>query len=269
MEGTDGSRRRAAIVLFAMALTAVLVAGGVYLATRPDARTSGALPTGPPHATAPPVVVHASPRAIPPTPAPVRTHHRRRVPHQVVAASAPTAFRYAGKGYTIRATVCGMAYVRPLDPPGEQHHTVCWVEHDFGHAPGTDARGTTYVLGHAWAEDPLEVLNRISQPAMRQVLQDRAGHHVRMRSGVTTYPVSVLTGDVLTLRTAAGVLHYTVRDAYAVAKEQAGYIHSLMAQNRPGRVVLITCGERHGVDYDDNIIVEAYLTSSVSTRSRT
>jgi sortase (surface protein transpeptidase) len=90
-----------------------------------------------------------------------------------------------------------------------------------------------------------------------------------MRSGVATYPVTALNGDVLTLHTANGVLHYAVRDAYGVAKEQAGFVHSLMDQNTRHRVVLITCAERHGVDYDYNIIVEAYLTSSISKTSST
>ena len=68
-----------------------------------------------------------------------------------------------------------MAYVRPLDPPGEQHHTVCWVQHDFGFAPGSKGRGTTYVLGHSWAEDPLEVLNKVSETGdARGAARDRA-----------------------------------------------------------------------------------------------
>jgi hypothetical protein len=266
----DGSRRRAALVLLAMATVAVVVAGGVYWAASRGSN-SPRVPAAAPQPTSPPVVgptVTTTPSRSPSsTPTPHRTRHR--VPHQVVAAANPTGFRYRGKGYTIKATVCGMPYVRPLDPPGEQHHTVCWVEQDFGHAPGTNGQGTTYLLGHAWAEDRLEVLNRISQPATRQILQHKARSETKMRSGVATYPVTTLDGDVLTLHTANGVLHYTVRDAYGVAKEQAGFVHSLMAQNTKHRVVLITCAERHGVDYDYNIIVEAYLTSSVAAKSRT
>jgi hypothetical protein len=33
--------------------------------------------------------------------------------------------------------------------------------------------------------------------------------------------------------------------------------------------VIITCGELHGVDYDYNIIVNAFLTSSQATNART
>jgi hypothetical protein len=179
-----------------------------------------------------------------------------------VAAAPPRRFSYRGKGYTIRASVCGMEYVRPLDPPGEQHHTVCWVQHDFGYAPGSNGRGTTYVLGHAWAQDAREVLNPVSEPAMRQVL---AQHSTESRDGIATHPVTALDGDVITLRTPHGVLRYTVRDAYAVAKSQAGNVRSLMAENTRHRVVIITCGELHHVDYDYNIVVEAYLSSSRAT----
>ena len=64
------------------------------------------------------------------------------------------------------------------------------------------------------------------------------------------------------LRTPNGKLNYTVRDAYGVAKEQAGYINSLMAQNTPNRVVHHHLRRAQHVDYDYNIVVEAYLTSS-------
>ena len=187
----------------------------------------------------------------------------------MVAAAAPTRFAYTAPKYTIRAQVCGMEYVRPLDPPGEQHHTVCWVQHDFGYAPGSHGKGTTYVLGHSWAQDRLEVLNKISETAMREVLPKVNAGHSRMQDGVVTYLVRHLDGDVITLRTATGVLKYTVRNAYAVAKSDAGYVRSLMAERTRNRVVIITCGELNGIDYDYNIIVSAFLTSSKATGSRT
>jgi hypothetical protein len=186
-----------------------------------------------------------------------------------VGAAGPSAFTYTAKHYTIKASVCGMENVRPLDPPGEQHHTVCWVQHDFGHAPGTNGRGTTYVLGHAWGQDPLEVLNKISETAMRDVLPEIDRGTRQLISGVVTYPVKHLDGDVITLRTATGVLKYTVRGAYAVAKSDAGYVQPLMNERTRNRVVIITCGELHHVDYDYNIIVSAYLTSSRSLAPRT
>jgi hypothetical protein len=186
-----------------------------------------------------------------------------------VAAAAPTSFTYSARHYSIRATVCGMAYVRPLDPPGEQHHTVCWVQHDFGFAPGSKARGTTYVLGHSWAEDRREVLNKVSETAMREVLPEVAHHKMHLISNVATYPITRLDGDVITLLTPHGLLRYTVRGAFAVAKQDAGYVRPLMAQQTKNRVVIITCGELHGVDYDYNIIVDAFLTSSKATHPTT
>jgi hypothetical protein len=191
-----------------------------------------------------------------------RPKHKPLPPHDFVAAAAPTSFTYAAPHYTIRATVCGMEYVRPLDPPGEQHHTVCWVQHDFGFAPGSKGRGTTYVLGHSWAEDRLEVLNKVSETAMREVLPEVAHHKMHLISNVATYPVTRLDGDVITLHTPTGLLRYTVRGAFAVAKQDAGYVHPLMAEHTKNRVVIITCGELHGIDYDYNIIINAFLTSS-------
>lgn len=246
------ARRRTAAIVVAVGVAALAVTVGLVVTHRGHSDPPAAAPR-PSISTAPsPTPVAKAPTA--PT-----------VPHDVVAAAAPTSFRYTGKGYTIKATVCGMEYVRPLDPPGDQHSTVCWVQHDFGFAPGSSGEGTTYVLGHAWAQDSREVLNRLSEPATRQMLKAKARGTVTHRDGVPTYPVTALNGDVITLRTANGVLRYTVRDGYAVSKEKAGLVSSLMAQDRPDRVVIITCGELNHVDYDDNIIVEAYLTSSRAT----
>jgi hypothetical protein len=257
-EPVDHSRRRAALALLGVAVVAMLIAGGVYWATSGN---SPSKPAAAPPTTVSPVVTPPSTATPTPTPTP-KPKPKPRIPHDFVGAAAPTAFTFTAKHYKIKATVCGMENVRPLDPPGEQHHTVCWVQHDFGHAPGTNGRGTTYVLGHAWGQDPLEVLNRISAPATRQLLNLKAHNVTRGRNGIPTYPLTVLNHDVLTLRTPNGTLNYTVRDAYAVAKEQAGYVNSLMAQNTPNRVVVITCAERQHVDYDYNIVVEAFLTSS-------
>lgn len=181
-----------------------------------------------------------------------------------VTASAPTHFTMRGKGFTITARVCGMDYVRPLDPPGEQHHTVCWVQRDFGQAPGSSS-ATTYVLGHAWAEDALEVLNDASRPATLQILDAVQHHRVSHLDGIPIYPVTVLNGSTITLRTGTGVLTYAVRDVYGVAKNQAGNVRSLMNEKTPRRLVVITCAEAHGVDYDYDVILNAYLIKAVPT----
>jgi hypothetical protein len=53
-----------------------------------------------------------------------------------------------------------------------------------------------------------------------------------------------------------------VRDVYAVNKEQLGYIASYMDQSVPNRILVTTCAELGGVDYNYNIVIEAYLVSS-------
>jgi hypothetical protein len=182
-------------------------------------------------------------------------------PHDVVAPAAPTAFTLTGPRFTINASVCAMPNVRPYDPPGEQHHTVCWVRSGFGVAPSSDQPATSYLFGHSWAPDAHEVLNQASALATAEVL------HVRplKRNGVPVYPVRGLDGYRLVLRTSSGTLTYLVRNAYGVRKHQLGFITSWLDPTRPGRVVLTTCAERGGVDYDYNVVIEAYLESSAAS----
>jgi hypothetical protein len=223
------------------------------------------LHSGRTHHVATPATTPTRTAAPAPTPAPTVTPTASRaakpseVP-QAVAKAAPTTFEIKGPKFDIKAHMCGMNNVRPLDPPGEQHHTVCWVQAGFGVAPGSRS-GTTYVLGHSWAEDDQEVLNKLSEPATREVL------HVKphQASGVPIFPVKALNGYVLTLKTGRGILRYTVKDAYGVPKAQAADVKALMDEQTPNRVVIITCAELNGTDYDYNIIVDAYLTSSVAT----
>lgn len=155
-----------------------------------------------------------------------------------------------------------MDNVRPLDPPGEQHHTVCWVQHGFGVPPGSRS-ATTYILGHAWAQDSLEVLNKASAPATREILHARPVYV----SGVATYPAHALDGYVISLRTPSGLLRYTVDSAYGVAKSQAASVAPLMNEAAKQRVVIITCAELNGVDYDYNVIVQARLSASLASRT--
>jgi Sortase domain len=181
------------------------------------------------------------------------------LPHDFVAPAAPTSFEMSGPAFDIKANVCQMKYVRPLNPPGDQMHTVCWVRKGFGVAPGSDSGGTSYILGHAWAKTPL-IFNPLSELAMQEV----TGQNPEMQSGVPIFPVKVMDGYNVVLRTPTGTLTYTVTRAFAVLKSQAGEVKSLMA-NTPNRVVLITCGVKNGVDVDYNIVVDAYLTSSTAT----
>ena len=224
----------------------------------PPAPTVSAAPQR--HASSSPPAVVGTPDA--PRPVVEQALRRPTRHHPLVPAAPPTTFRYDGSGYTVRATVCGMPYVLPLDPPGNQHTTVCWVKSDFGYPPGSDGKGTTYVLGHSWSRDPLEVLNPVSSRAMAQAIRHRTAHRIVHRNGIVTYPVTVLNGDVVTLHTKTGVLHYTVRDAYAVSKSHAGLVHSVMDEHVKNRVLIITCGENHGIDYHYDVIIEAFLTAA-------
>ena len=249
------SHRRRNIIVIAVVAAAMIAAGvttGVLLSNRHHHKH--------PVAQAPQTQAPIT-SATPTTPAPSTTAPRP-VPHEVVAAAGPTAFELKGSGFDIKAHVCGMENVRPLDPPGEQHHTVCWVREGFGVAPGTKS-GTTYVLGHAWGQDSNEVLNPLSEAAMKQVLKTK--NPVPL-AGVDTWPVTAMNGYLLTLRTPKGTLTYTVKDSYAVRKSEAGNVKPLMNETTPNRIVIITCGELNHHDYDYNIIVEAYLTSSVATK---
>ncbi|HET9257341.1 MAG TPA: sortase, partial [Pseudonocardiaceae bacterium] len=177
---------------------------------------------------------------------------------QFVAPAAPTGFTMSGPAFGIKAGVCQMNYVRPLNPPGNQKNTVCWVRKGLGVAPGSDSGGTSYILGHAWAKTPL-IFNPLSELAM----QEFTGRNPEMQNGVPTFPLKALNGYTIVLRTPNGTLTYTVTRTFAVSKSQAGDVKSLMA-NTPNRVVLITCGIKNGVDVSYNVIVDAYLTSSAA-----
>jgi hypothetical protein len=212
-------------------------------------------PAGPRAEAAPPPTTSVALTPLPTTSAPAPA--RPATPHDRVPRAVPTSFTLSGPRFTIRAHVCSMADIRPYDPPGEQHHTICWVRNGFGTKPGS-AAATSYLFGHSWAEDAQEVLNRASAPATRELL---AAHPVRL-DGVPVRPVHVLDGYRLTLRTSAGTLTYTVRQVYGVRKLLLGGISSWEDEHVPNRVVLTTCAERNGVDYDYNIVIVAYLTSS-------
>jgi hypothetical protein len=243
-------RRNLIIAVVCAAVVAAGITAGVLLSGGSDHKR--------PVAQHSPTPIAPLDTTTPTTPAP-STSSAPALPHEVVAAAGPTAFEMKGSGFDIKAHVCGMQNVRPLDPPGEQHHTVCWVREGFGVAPGTTS-GTTYVLGHAWGQDSNEVLNPLSEAAMKQVLKTK--NPVPL-SGIDTWPVTVMNGYLLTLKTPKGTLTYTVKHVYAVRKSQAGNVKSLMDESTPNRVVIITCGELNHHDYDYNIIVEAFLTSSV------
>jgi hypothetical protein len=245
--GTSAAKRRRHLVAaVTLALAAVgAIAGYTWLQTTPHHDVVAAAP----------LVVHDQPAPHPPAAAPPAPRHS--APHDNVAAAVPTRFTLAGRGFTIKAHVCAMPPVFPLDPPGEQHHTVCWVTKGFGVMPGSNS-ATSYILGHSWAEDSQEVLNQASERATREVLRT----HARQLDGVLVYPAKSLLGARITLRTPRGTLVYVVRNAFGVNKLKLGSITRIMNQRIPNRVVVITCAELHGVDYDYNIILDARLIAS-------
>jgi hypothetical protein len=212
---------------------------------RPDVALSVSAATP----TFPPVVTDPTPPVVPAAALP-------EIPHDAVPPSAPRSFQMSGPAFDIQAAVCGMANVRPLDPPGDQFHTVCWVQSDFGVAPGSASGGTSYILGHSWSKATL-VFNPMSELATDQVVGERP----TLEGSVPIFPVTDLDGYVITLATDTGTLRYVVSNAYGVDKARAADVDSLMA-NTPDRVVLITCAVHDGVDLDYNIVVEAFLQSS-------
>jgi hypothetical protein len=247
-----------------------IFAAAVVAALAAAALTGYALHRPKPHdhvAAAPPSVprpVHSAPAsASAPAAAPVPKPRKQPAPREYVAPAVPTSFELAGRGFTIRAHVCAMSPVFPLDPPGEQHHRVCWVTRGFGERPGSNT-ATSYILGHSWAEDSQEVLNKASTRATRDILNERA----RRLEGVPIYPAKSLVGARIVLRTPAGTLGYRVRQAYGVDKLKLGSIRQVMNPKIRNRILLITCAERHGVDYDYDIVLDARLVSSKAAASR-
>ena len=229
----------------ALAVAAVLVAAGVVtLLVWPDHHRAAVAAAKP--VVQQPIAITAAPSTTAP-------------PHELVAPAAPTSFVMTGAAFTIKAHVCKMDFILPLDPPGDQVHTVCWVKSKFGVAPGSDANGTSYILGHAWAAQKL-VFNPLSEYAMKQV----TGNRPTNESGVPIYPVTNVDGYKIVLTTAHGTLTYTVSRAFAVTKENAIKVQSIMTTTIPNRVVLITCGVKNGKDLDYNIVVYADLLSSVA-----
>jgi sortase family protein len=234
-------RRRLAAILGAV-LTVVAVAVYLALSVRPP------VVSGQPAAAAVPTS----------TPTPTPTPTPSGPPRDFVAQSAPTSFEITGRAFTIKAHVCRMPYVLPLDPPGDQFHTVCWVDEKFGVAPGSDANGTSYILGHAWAEANL-VLNPLSLYALKHTDPNPTSEN-----GVPLHDVTGMDGYRIVLGTPKGQLTYTVDRAFTVAKTGAINVPSIMAANTPDRIVIITCGVKDGQDVDVNVVVYASLTSSVA-----
>jgi hypothetical protein len=243
----------ATLVAVAVAVLAVVL---LHSGSRAEPPAAAVVPTPTPTPT--PTL------SITPSPVAATTPAKPKVPHEAVASAAPTRFEIKGPAFDIKANVCAMPYIRPLDPPGDQVHTVCWVRDTFGVAPSSKSKGTSYILGHAWSQANL-VFNPMSEFAMKEVDEQ----HPTYENGVPIFPVKRLNGYKIVLQVPSGTLTYVVTRAYAVSKVQAANVHSLMAATTPNRVVLITCGVRNGADVEVNIIVYATLKSSVAAHHAT
>ena len=102
------------------------------------------------------------------------------------------------------------------------------------------------------------MLNPLSEFAMDRIVDQP----VTMLDGVKTQQTDAINGYTITLDVPGGVLTYAVTRTYAVAKTQAGNVASLMDETAANRIVIITCAVHDGRDIEQNVIVEATLTSS-------
>lgn len=248
MSSPQHTRRRAAPVVLLCALAAATTVSGTVHPRGPSAADRPT--TGGPPLAALLAVIPAPPPAAPKPPGPR---------HDYVAPAVPTSMTFQARGFSIKAHVCEMPAVFPLDPPGEQHHTVCLVGKGFGYRPGSHT-ATSYILGHSWAPDPQEVLNKISERATRELLHE----HAARLDGVPVYPITAMDGARLTLHTPTGTLVYSVRSGYAVDKTQFGLVKRTVDQHVRNRVILVTCSEGGGHDYYFNIVLDTRLVSSIS-----
>jgi hypothetical protein len=232
-----------------LSVAAVLAAAGVVVFA-----AGGSAVSGHGQASHPPVVAAAAP--------PVPTVSAPPAP---VGAAVPTQFTISGPAFHVDAQVCAMPYAPVLDPPGEQHHTICWVRKPLGVAPASDSKGTSYLLGHSWAEDAAEVLNPLSIYALDHLTP--AMSTTPASSGFSGPTVSIHPVDAsirsykMTLRTSKGTLTYQVSRAFTVAKPQLPWVATVWDGAPRNRVVLITCGVHDGQDVDVNLIVVADLVS--------
>ena len=245
---------------FAAISVLLAVAALVVWLTRPDG-------TPRKHPYSPTPVAGAAPPALAVHKAAVVVHPKPR--HKETAG-----FVFMGPKFTIRANLCTMANIRPYDPPGDEHHNVCWVT-GYGGGPGS-TKATTFLFAHSWAPDPLEVLNKASALATKEFLQAKpitmrsvtpTADYVPYSSRTQVFPVRSLNGYTILLNTKHGSYTYRVRNAYAVRKILLGDLWSWETTTVPGRLVLTTCSELNGVDYDYNVVFDAYLVTSPAAQS--
>lgn len=237
--------------------TVVMVVGAAMLAVVVAVAATWALPKDDPE---PEPVESSTPTPTPPPPSPTPPPPPPG-PNEGEPPAGEGSFsvRGADGGELVSgAQYASMPYELPLNPAGPQESMVRWVE-GWGVPPERAEEGTVYVLGHAWAQDPL-----VFNPLSERVSADALG---KPDEPVETllYPVfrrssDVLDGARVEMVDGGGNRRvWEVDDAFLVDKEQAIDDKALMDESVAGRVVLIACSVDGGEDLGFNVVVTGHL----------
>ena len=154
-----------------------------------------------------------------------------------VPAAAPTHLTFAAAsidGPVEEYTAADAAAEGGINPATLD--TISWYSGVPDPMPGTMAKNTVYLFGHAWI-----------QPAVFNGLKD------------------VQPGDQATVTTASGDLHYQVDEVITMAKSDFTQ-DSRVAAVVPGRLALVTCYRPEGWDPEahapDNTVVFLHLVGA-------
>lgn len=190
----------------------------------------------------------------------------KKKPKDRSAANAGTAPQSAG-GFSMTgpaaingATYDVMPYQLPLNPAGPQATMVRWVD-GLGVSPQKAREGTVYVLGHAWGSAPL-VFNPISEKVTAAVNLNKPPQQINGTDNkpVKRYATGALNGSEITMRDSSGHARvWNVTRSWLVDKNEAIVDPDVMAQHRPGRIILIACAVSGSQDLGYNVIVEGKL----------
>lgn len=157
------------------------------------------------------------------------------------------------------ATYDTMPYVTPLNPEGPQETMVRWVD-GWGVPPTSAEEGTVYVLGHAWAVQPL-VFNPLSE-IVTSAAVDKAGEEVasNIDAPVLRKTTDALKGSVVRMTDDHGHgREWVIDSAWMVDKYQAINDEDLMDDTIPGRIILIACSVDGAQDLGYNVVVSGRL----------
>jgi LPXTG-site transpeptidase (sortase) family protein len=96
-----------------------------------------------------------------------------------------------------------------------------------------------------------------------------AGHTVHTGGGAFDHVSRLRWGDRIDVRTASGVLRYTVERVRAYHKDALAEVaETVFAQHGPPRLVLVSCDDWDGRRYLSNVVVVAAPVRAVPTRER-